>query len=53
MSEDELRSAEGVRKIIELLGNTEAREVIAASALAAGALHRGPSLVEVIQNATA
>ena len=53
MSEKELRSAEGVRKIVELLGNREAQKALAASAFAVGALHRGPSLVEVIQNATA
>jgi UDP-N-acetylglucosamine--N-acetylmuramyl-(pentapeptide) pyrophosphoryl-undecaprenol N-acetylglucosamine transferase len=53
MSEDELRSAEGVQKIVELLRNGEAQKALASSAFAAGALHRGPSLVEVIQNATA
>ena len=53
MSEKELRSAEGVRKIVELLGNRETQKALAASAFTVGALHRGPSLVEVIQNATA
>lgn len=53
MSEDELRGGEGVRKIVELLRNDEAQKALAASAFAAGALHRGPSLVEVIRNATA
>jgi UDP-N-acetylglucosamine--N-acetylmuramyl-(pentapeptide) pyrophosphoryl-undecaprenol N-acetylglucosamine transferase len=53
MSEDELQSTEGLQKIVELLGNGEAQKALAASAFAVGALHRGPSLVDVIKNATA
>jgi UDP-N-acetylglucosamine:LPS N-acetylglucosamine transferase len=53
MSEDELQSTEGLQKIVELLGNGEAQKALAASAFAVGALHRGPSLVVVIKNATA
>lgn len=53
MPEDEFQSTEGVQKIIELLGNEEVRKALASSAFAVGALHRGPSLVEAIQNATA
>lgn len=53
MSEVELRSAEGIQKVIDLLGNQHMREVLATSAFGLGAIHRGTSLVEAIQNATA
>lgn len=51
--EDELHSPEGLQKIIELLGNREAQKALAVSAFAMGALHRGSSLVDAIENATA
>ena len=53
MLEDELRSTEGPQKIVELLGNGEIQKALATSAFAVGALHRGPSLVDAIENATA
>ena len=53
LSEDELRTPEGTKKILDVLGNVHTQKALASSAYALGALHRGPSLVAAIQNATA
>ena len=51
--EDELKTADGVRKILEVLENAQSQKSLASAAYGLGALHRGPSLVAAIQNATA
>jgi UDP-N-acetylglucosamine:LPS N-acetylglucosamine transferase len=53
LTEDELSRPEGIQKIVDVVANEHTQKDLAASAYALGALHRGPSLVEVIQNATA
>jgi UDP-N-acetylglucosamine:LPS N-acetylglucosamine transferase len=51
--EDELKTADGVRKILEVLEDAQSQKSLASAAYGLGALHRGPSLVAAIQNATA
>ena len=51
--EEELTTPSGVHKILELLGNVHSQKAIASRAHGLGAIHRGPLLVEAIQNATA
>jgi UDP-N-acetylglucosamine:LPS N-acetylglucosamine transferase len=53
LSQDELKTPEGVHKILEVLGNTHTQKDLASRAYGLGAIHRGPWLVEAIQNATA
>lgn len=53
LTEEQLRTSEGIEKILEVLGDIHTQKALASSAYALGALHRGPSLVAAIQNATA
>lgn len=51
ISEDDLSQSRGHDVIVDLLQNRAKREQLATHAFALGALHRGKTLLEVIQNA--
>ena len=51
VSENEIGTSWGIQAVVELLENSTHRGEIAARAYELGAIHRGKSLVEVIENA--
>ena len=51
VTEEDLHSGHGVHKILEMLSHPQVREAVASSAYGLGAVHRGPTLLETIQNA--